>query len=470
MSLQTTDSNPESIKNGSATEQEQDFGTSMADVMSGLDDALTKELSGKVPDKNDAAAQEADIKAKEESEKPKEDEQPPKESEKPKEDEQPPKESEKPPKESEKPKEDTDPDQEVLDAEPPGGAHASQETQINWRKLQEVAKAAKQKAAQAAQEAAELKAKLESSQGALPEEVEGELKYLRQKVAEFDLSSSPDFKSKYDSQLSTIEESLLKDFEAIEATGLPAAKDIKAKLKSALDQSGGLTNYNWSGLLDLCEKHKLVDGIQRRKIESKVANAETVEEQRQSELQKASEVFEQTRSATAQERQQLVKEMDSHIKEFTSKHDWTQAPKDPGKGATPEQKKEYEENLKFYQDGSTRFIKMVNAVLRTHGVVGGDGKLMPTPKEAVEIIFDSVRAMRQEKDLETKEGVIKSLENQVEKLEKELGEFKRAGNTSHRKTTPSQGSSSKVDKPTATTVRDVMSSLDEDLNNFIGES
>ena len=456
---------------GSGEQQESAFGTNLADVFAGLDTDLDNELKDKVPATNDAAAQEADRLKKEEAskEKPKATETDPDKDKSDKDKVDPD-----PEKDKDKPKDpEPDEDHEVLEAEAPGGAHASVETKVNWKKLQDVAKSAKAQAATLRQEAETYKKELDTikaSGGAIPEELNNELTYLRQRIAELDISSSPDFQKKYDSQLSTIEEGIYKEFEVMEATGLPAAKDIVAKLKEAIKESGGVTNYNWNNLLDLCEQHKLINGIQRRKIEGKVANAESIAEQRESEVKKAGETSLQARERTQAERKKLVTDLDSHIKEFTAKNEWTKPPVDPGEKATPEQKAEYEAEKKFYTEGSQKFMKLVNSVLRSNGIVGGDGKAMPTPKEAIEAIFDSVRAQRLDKVLVKKDGEIKDLNTKIEELETELGKFRKAGNTTQKKSAPSSGASTKVEKPAPKSAREAMDSFDSDLDNFVKEN
>lgn len=482
MKDEPTELNPSSLNTGGKgdttnTTPESDFGLG-DDFMSRLETDLDKELSDKVPAKMDAAAQEKDMQAKaekdaEEDKKTKEDgtidpNVPPKEEGKSKET---PKEEGK---SKETPKEDEDPDKAVLEAEPPGGKHASQETKVNWKKLQEVARKAKEEAASIKAEASKIKEQLAEAektkgQAQVPAELEQELTYLRSRVAELDLASAPQFKQKYDAQLGKIEEGLLSEFQKLEDTGAKGTKDLTAKLKEAIKESGGVTKYNWPALLDLCEEHKLLNGIQRRKIEAQVATAETIEDQKAQELSKATEIFQQTQQQTAQQRQALVKDLDTKIREFTAKpgNEWTLLPKDPGDKASDEEKKAYKEAMDFYNQGTTRFKKMVNGLLRTYGV-GADGETV-TPDEFIEIAFDAVKAMKVGKDLASKEAQVKELTDKVAELEEELGKFRKAGNTSSSKSTPKSGSSAKVEKQAPINRNEILSSIDGDLESFINQ-
>lgn len=477
MKEEPTELNPSSITNeGQGDNQEQttqDFGLG-EDFMSRLDSDLQNELSDKVPAKMDADAQMKDLEAKqeqleEESAKLKEDKTKSKKSDEVKELIDPSKVLPKDEKQTEE-----DPDKDVLEAEAPGGKHASQETKVNWKKLQEVAKKAKDEIGQYKSELSQLKEQVskyeESSKNAVvPQEVEQELNYLREKVAELDLSAAPQFKQKYETQLGKLEENILSEFKKIEDGGAPNTKDLTEKLSKALKDAGGVTKYNWPALLDLCEEQKLVNGIQRRKIESYIANAEQVEDQKTQELSNASQVFQQKWERTNAERQELVKSLDTRIREYTAKpgNEWTIMPKEPGKDASAEEKKSYKEALDFYNEGTLRFKKMVNGLLTTYGVGAGDVKV--TPDDFIEIAFDAVKAMKLGKDMQVKESEVKGLNDKIAELEEELSKFKKAGNTSGTKSTPKSGSTAKSDKQVSINRQDLMTGIDGDLEKFIGD-
>ena len=478
MKEEPTELNPSSITNeGQGDNQEQttqDFGLG-EDFMSRLDSDLQSELADKVPAKMDADAQIKDIEAKQE--------QLDEESAKLKEDKSESKKSKEEPKEvidptkveaKEGEQSDEDPDKEVLESEAPGGKHASQETKVNWKKLQEVAKKAKDEVGQYKSELSQLKEQVskfeESSKNAqVPQDVEQELNYLRSKVAELDLASAPQFKQKFDAQIEKVEQSLLSEFKKIEDTGAPNAKDITEKLQKAIKDAGGVTQYNWPALLDLCEEHKLINGIQRRKIEGQVATAEQIVDQKSQELAKASEYYQQNREKTAAETQQLVKSLDTKIREYATKpgNEWTVAPKDPGAKATAEEKASYKEAMEFYNEGTLRFKKMVNGLLTTYGVGAGDVKV--EPDEFIDIAFDAVKAMKLDRDLKSKDTEVTKLNEKVAELEEELSKFRKAGNTSGTKSTPKSGSTSKVDKKVTTNRNDLMADIDGDLEKFIGD-
>jgi hypothetical protein len=481
MKDEPTELNPSSLNTegqGENQNTETDFGTG-EDFMSRLETDLDKELSDKVPAKMDAEAQVKDIEAKGEKDQgidpnvsPKENTEAEAETEDSTETDKGAGKDTEPKDSKEADSQEEDPDKEVLNAEPPGGKHASQETKVNWKKLQEVARKAKEEATAIKAEASKIKEQLAEiektkDQATIPKEIEQEINYLRTRVAELDLSSSPQFKQKYDSQVEKIEAGLLSEFQKIEDTGAKGAKDLTSKLKGAISEAGGITKYNWPALLDLCEEHKLINGIQRRKIEGQVANAETIEDQKKQELSQATEFFQQSKEKTAQERQALVQNMDTKIREYTAKpgNEWTLLPKDPGAKAPDEEKKAYKDALDFYNQGTARFKKMVNGLLNTYGVAAGDEKV--TPDEFIDIAFDSIKAMRIGKDLEAKEAEVKTLTDKVTELEEELSKFRKAGNTTSSKSTPKSGSSARVDKQAPINRTEILDTIDGDLEKFI---
>jgi hypothetical protein len=353
---------------------------------------------------------------------------------------------------------------ELLTAQPPGGQHASSATQANWKVMQTALKEA-----QSAKESFEAEVKtLKDQIGQAPKEIQEELEYLRNRVAEFDVASLPEFKQKYDAVVDQSKTSVVDFLGKLAEAGRPGlGKEFKADLEKALGDTGYL-EYPWQTLLDKLEEVKAVSGSERKAIETQIGQAILASQGKEVAIKEQASKVKQTQ-------EQRVKEFNSKVEglkttlangvaEYKAKYPWLNAPTLPT-NATPEQKADFEKTKQEHETLDKTFRKLINGYLANEGVVTNDyhtlGKL--EAKELMDIAVESFRAKRIEGDLKAKDA-------EIARLQKEVNTFKKAGNTSasasaHRPTNAKQ--STGPVKITSTQLGST--TLDNDLQDFLSK-
>jgi hypothetical protein len=279
---------------------------------------------------------------------------------------------------------------------PPGTTPKAAE---NFAKLKAITARERELRIEAERRAAEAEAKLKTA-SALPPEVESELKALRAKVAEVDVTFAP--------EVQALDKELAENEAAI--TEICSAYPNLAKVVSSVKKIG-----SWRRAAedyDLLEKLATVlKPADKLAVEQLLGNSRQMEVKRARTVQSLVENFEavkaQREQQAQQEQEQLISEALQLVEQKRKATPWLAASKiDPKDG--PEVKKAKEEHNKFVAELESDLKEKLNV----------DGRTILT--KLAGMAFEAVEAKKLRRDLDTANA-------RISELEKTLADVRKAG-------------------------------------------
>lgn len=242
--------------------------------------------------------------------------------------------------EPEKPKDETPTDPFAAHQLP---ANASAKSREHFDKLKTEAanreKAAIERASAAEQKAKELEerlAKVEQNTGKLPDEVEKELKELREHRALFDTENDPSFKKKFDARIGSNYEDI---YSELKRHGLPDAEVAKLRAFDRQDRDAAIDGFVAK-----------LDTASRRLIEAKLVSNISIEGERKAELQeirgRANELVKNQQEAPALQHKQRVDAIANLVAPQIKQLGWLYVQDIPA-NTPPELRKQMEVNNEF---------------------------------------------------------------------------------------------------------------------------
>jgi hypothetical protein len=213
---------------------------------------------------------------------------------------------------------------------------ASPKTRETVEQLKTIARereaAALKQAEEARAQVAEKEARIKELEAkTVPDEVQNELKELRQFRAQFDAERDPEFRQRFDSKVETNYSAI---YAKLQQHGLPASEIEKLKGFSQSERDTAIER--------LASK---LSGLDRRTVEAKLLDNVNIAEERQKALEdtrrKADEILKQKSQAPAEQAQKRVQEIATLVQPELARLPWIHAKEIPATAA-PEEKKRLE--------------------------------------------------------------------------------------------------------------------------------